>query len=308
MRSPEMFGQKLIHHFSLRTASSLVLRPKTVMQVGLTRLAVPDGFKHPTPRIPSERAFAISVHLRRPGQVKGWGSWVDGKFHPINFWDMGGIEIFDMESDPIGLRQSGFESVHIHIPRTTIDHFTSTAELPAIQDLTCDRGVRDEVLLHWTRFLLPYFAGGGHLPQVAADEMVSMLCGHIEQRYRASAVKRRVQSGGLAIWQQTRAEALLSDNLDGELGLPALAAECGLSPSHFARAFKVSFGVPVHRYLILKRLEIAKNLLRFSKNPLAEIALEAGFSDQPAFNRAFRTFVGTAPGQWRREFQPSIAF
>src|SRR5277367_660971 len=102
-----MFGKRLAEHFSLLESSSLVLGPKGNSQVALTRMRMPNGFPGPTPRIPPEKAFSISVHLRRPDSIKGWGTWLDGRFHRVTEWDVGGIQIFDMESEPVALRTSG---------------------------------------------------------------------------------------------------------------------------------------------------------------------------------------------------------
>jgi AraC family transcriptional regulator len=94
---------------------------------------------------------------------------------------------------------------------------------------------------------------------------------------------------------------LIESNLDGELRLSYLAEECGLSMSYFSRSFKRTFGVPAHRYLITRRVERAKFLLKSSSAPLSEIALESGFADQAALSRTFRAFVGTSPKRWLNE-------
>jgi transcriptional regulator GlxA family with amidase domain len=109
---------------------------------------------------------------------------------------------------------------------------------------------------------------------------------------------------GLTIWQQDRAIEVLNEHLDGDLALADLAKECALSASRFMRAFKRSFGVPVRRYLLYKRVEAAKSLLLHSNDSLLTVALEVGFTDQPAFNRSFREIVGTSPGRWRRANAP----
>jgi AraC-like DNA-binding protein len=108
----------------------------------------------------------------------------------------------------------------------------------------------------------------------------------------------------LTIWQQDRAIEVLNEHLDGDLALADLAKECALSPGRFMRAFKRSFGVPVRRYLLHKRVEAAKYLLLHSNDSLPTVALEVGFTDQPAFNRSFRAIVGTSPGRWRRANAP----
>jgi len=94
---------------------------------------------------------------------------------------------------------------------------------------------------------------------------------------------------------------LFHEHLDGELRLERLADECGISVSHFARSFRRSFGTSAHRYLILKRIEIAKALLSETNNSLVEVAAQTGFSDQAAFTRAFANVVGATPAKWRRE-------
>jgi AraC-like DNA-binding protein len=142
------------------------------------------------------------------------------------------------------------------------------------------------------------------LPRLVIDEMIMMFCAHVSRTYQGRSQPPEVVTGGLTIWQQDRAIEVLNEHLDGDLALADLARECALSASRFMRAFKRSFGVPVRRYLIHKRVEVAKSLLLHSNDSLLTIALEVGFADQPAFNRSFRETVGTSPGRWRRANAP----
>jgi AraC-like DNA-binding protein len=152
--------------------------------------------------------------------------------------------------------------------------------------------------------MVPYFNRAIHLPRLVLDELIMLLCAHLARTYQDLSQPPEVVTGGLAVWQQDRAIELLNEHLDGDLALADLAKECGLSPGRFMRAFKKSFGVPVRRYLLNKRVDAAKSLLLHSNESLLTVALEVGFSDQPAFNRSFREIVGTSPGQWRRANAP----
>jgi AraC-like DNA-binding protein len=299
-----MFGQKLAQHFSLLESSSLVLRATPETQVALTRMRMPNGFPGPTPHIPPEKAFSISVHLRRPDSIKGWGTWVDGRFHRVTEWDAGGIQIFDMESEPVALRTSGFDSVHVYIPRFLLNRFSDENEQRQVRNLRSTPGTKDDVILHWARMMLPFSDGPVHLPRLVIDEMIMMFCAHLCRTYQDLSQPAELVTGGLAGWQQDRAIEVLNEHLDGDLALVDLARECGLSPGRFMRAFKKSFGVPVRRYLLYKRVDAAKSLLLHSNESLLTVALEAGFTDQPAFNRSFREIVGTSPGRWRRANAP----
>jgi AraC family transcriptional regulator len=79
-----------------------------------------------------------------------------------------------------------------------------------------------------------------------------------------------------------------------------MAAVARLSVYHFARQFKASTGLPPHQYVILRRVDRAKQLLQAGTDlSLAEVALHAGFCDQSQFSRHFNRLVGVTPGQFR---------
>jgi AraC-like DNA-binding protein len=73
----------------------------------------------------------------------------------------------------------------------------------------------------------------------------------------------------------------------------------GVSEAHFARSFKEAFGIPPHRYLLTRRIERAKVLLRDTDLPITEIAFEAGWSSLGTFGRTFRDVTGETPGELR---------
>jgi AraC family transcriptional regulator len=88
-------------------------------------------------------------------------------------------------------------------------------------------------------------------------------------------------------------------NLGRDLGLAELAEVACLSPFHFSRLFARAAGVGPQRYVIQRRVERAKALLRQGETPLAAIAQELGFADQSHFTNAFRREAGVTPGRYR---------
>src|SRR5690606_24253069 len=106
-------------------------------------------------------------------------------------------------------------------------------------------------------------------------------------------------SGGLSPRAQRLAKEFLRDRLDQKVELQALAAQSGISLFHFARAFKVSFGVPPYKYLQNLRLQRATALLRETRMPITEIALNVGFASSGEFARAFRQAMACTPRQYR---------
>jgi transcriptional regulator GlxA family with amidase domain len=82
-----------------------------------------------------------------------------------------------------------------------------------------------------------------------------------------------------------------------------LARVSGVSPAHFARSFKAAFGLPPHRYLMTRRFERAKALLRQTDAPIIEIALQTGWNSLGSFGRTFRDVLGASPTELRTREQ-----
>ncbi|HEY0505527.1 MAG TPA: helix-turn-helix transcriptional regulator [Lysobacter sp.] len=78
-----------------------------------------------------------------------------------------------------------------------------------------------------------------------------------------------------------------------------LARVSHVSPAHFARSFKDAFGVPPHRYLLTRRIERARTLLRDTDRPILDIALQTGWNSLGTFGRTFRDVTGESPGELR---------
>jgi transcriptional regulator GlxA family with amidase domain len=82
--------------------------------------------------------------------------------------------------------------------------------------------------------------------------------------------------------------------------IDALADEIALSRSAFYDRFLKLIGQPPAQYLTQWRMQVAANLLRQSRAPVASIALEVGYESEASFTRAFKRQVGTPPAAWRR--------
>jgi transcriptional regulator GlxA family with amidase domain len=82
-----------------------------------------------------------------------------------------------------------------------------------------------------------------------------------------------------------------------------LAQVSGVSPAHFARSFKAAFGVPPHRYLLTRRLERAKALLRDTDMPIIDVAFQTGWNSLGTFGRTFRDVLGLSPSELRTREQ-----
>lgn len=289
------YGERLAAHYHMTDAPFAVLGSVKTRQMAITRLASRKGLLTPTAPIPPEKALVFVYRMQPALQYK---LWVDGRSVATQPIPAGGLNVADLEGNPIVWPQSAFDSVQYHVPRTTLDRFADEAGMPRVGSPECTAVTLDPVFQHLTELVLPSLDHPKDFSQLFMDQFVDMFCAHVI--YRQSGLHSpTVHRGGLSASQKRRAAELLISNLDGSISLADAAAECGLSVSHFARSFRVSFGMPVHRWVITQRISKAKALLLNERAPLIEIALRAGFADQAAFNRSFAKAVGTSPGRWR---------
>jgi AraC-like DNA-binding protein len=86
------------------------------------------------------------------------------------------------------------------------------------------------------------------------------------------------------------------------LDVPALARIAHVSPAHFSRQFRATFGETPHRYLQRRRVERAMELLRESDRPVTEICFKVGFNSLGTFSNTFRAIVGESPTAYRARF------
>lgn len=86
-----------------------------------------------------------------------------------------------------------------------------------------------------------------------------------------------------------------------------LAEVSCVSPAHFARSFKKAFGTPPHRYLLARRIERAKALLRETNQPVTEVAFSTGWLSMGTFCRTFRDVTGDNPAANRVASRTSSA-
>jgi AraC family transcriptional regulator len=139
---------------------------------------------------------------------------------------------------------------------------------------------------------------------LAVVEAVTTALGHLLVRHAGVERARplRVQ-GGLSGVARRRVLELIDAQLHARLTVEMLAREVGLSPAHFARAFRETMGRAPHQYLLGLRLERARRLLELCGADLSGIAQRTGFADQAHFTRHFKRAYGITPGALARQWQ-----
>jgi AraC family transcriptional regulator len=130
-----------------------------------------------------------------------------------------------------------------------------------------------------------------------SDSLASALAARLlamQSRRSASAVR---PGRALPAWRLRRVLEYIEAHLDQDLSLAELASVAGFSLSHFKPLFKQAAGMPVHRFVLERRVERARNLLLQGGRSVSEIALDAGFAHPSHMARCMRRLLGVSPRQ-----------
>jgi AraC family transcriptional regulator len=132
------------------------------------------------------------------------------------------------------------------------------------------------------------------------EALVTVLAHELARLEPGTSHAHMLVRGGLAMWQQRIVTSYIEEHLPEQISLATLAGLVRLSPYHFCRAFKQSFGMPPHRYHTSRRIERAKTLLAKPEPSVTDIGLKVGFSQTSSFTAAFRRATGFTPTAYYR--------
>lgn len=228
--------------------------------------------------------------------------WVGGRPTPMNPVGRGQFTLLDLNLGHASHLRDPIDCLAMYLPRKALDKFAEEEGGRRIETIRVKPGIAldDSIVRNLAASLMSALERPEQVNQLFVEHVALALLAHLGSTYGEMPAALELKRGGLAPWQPRRAKELLVAHIDGEIALEELAHQCGLSRSHFARAFKVTTGAAPHRWLLTQRVQRAKDLLLNSKLSLEQIAGRCGFADQSHLTRVFANFVGMTPGQWRR--------
>lgn len=291
----------------LNARSSVPSEFHTPGTFAITRLQSPNGLPDRITKLSPIPAILVSVSLKSLPS-SSYQLWTADKLLPTSVVHPFHSNVIDFDSQPRCWAGCAFDYIHYSVPRKGLDDIAEDMGFGRVSDYRLAVLEDDLVVAQITRSILPFLGRSDGLSVLALDQFSLILGAHLLRQYGVVQKTGRHSRGGLAAWQMRRASELLHENLHGHIQLSEIARECGLSVSHFARSFKTAYGVSTHQWLTQHRVEHAKGLMSQTRMPLMDIALQSGFSDQPAFTRTFQRLVGVSPGRWRRRYTSGASF
>ena len=157
------------------------------------------------------------------------------------------------------------------------------------------RSAHDVAIARYAEAFHSELAGDAPNGPLYAEALAIGFALHLLSNYAVAKPKVPRPRGKLSAGQLRAVVDFIQEHLSADVSLLVLADQAHASPFHFARQFRATVGFPPHQYVLRQRIQRSLRLLKAGKLPLAQIAVESGFHDQPHFTKVFRRVVGTTP-------------
>jgi AraC family transcriptional regulator len=237
----------------------------------------------------------ISVHLLRPTRIDSrfGGRAYSGRSTP------GNLMLMTAGQDSVWHCAEPMDELHILLDPAIVDAVACQIGLGEYR-LIDGVALVDPTFSDLARHLLAELDHPGIGTALFAETTARSLALHL-LRHHSTAKDDAVGTPRLEMTarQLRLATEYVETHLGSDLSLEAIANAPGMSPFRFARAFKKSTGQSPRQYVIHRRIERAKELLRATDDDLSEIANAVGFSTQSHFTSVFRQRCGLTPKRFR---------
>lgn len=243
--------------------------------------------------------YTVIIYLSR---YEGHEMWCDDRKMLLASQNAGCLCIYDgMHEWKIGSERP-CECIIFHLPRAALN-VNADENVAWELDMQGDAvrvGLHDPVMHCLSQALDAICSKSRPAQEACRGHILSAVIAHLVNSYGRRLHASLQEMGRLAPWQIRRTREMMAASPDGRIGVVDLADACRLSPSHFTLLFKRTVGTTPHQWLLDRRIDQAKNLLRDSNGSLIEIAYATGFADQSHFTRVFSQRVSSSPLAWRR--------
>ena len=293
---PTVWNQ-LAEAMYLKDSPAAAVRLSERASFSFGRFQSSEGLPEIARPVVGERNYLVALQLKAIPFIE---QFFGNKKVSSGSYPIGGVSAIDLQEEPAVLLPNPFDALVLYVTQASLDEIAYAHRAPRVEQMVWPLGGFDPVVHHLGQVLVTTLEQPHHAPKIFLDHVLQALNCHFVCSYGGVRISAPQFRGGLSSLQMRRATELLEAHLDGNIALQQVAEACGLSLSHFARAFKTSFRKPPYRWVIDRRVDKARDLMKNSRLPLAEIASQCGFADQSALNRSFKRIHGVSPGTWRR--------
>jgi AraC family transcriptional regulator len=215
----------------------------------------------------------------------------------------GRIFIFPRGCDHTNIALSGghFRFAVTELDRTRLGRLFPGAASSSEESLVPQLNIADAHIVAKIGNMLAEAAAGCPCGPLYGECLSLTLAAYVAARYSMKNAGSERSEHGFTSTQAQMVIEYVHAHLRRDLSLLELAAAIDLSPRHFSRLFRTTFGTSPHRYVIAERVNEAKALLANKRLSVSEIAEALGFVDQSHLTNVFRKATGVSPKRYQRE-------
>lgn len=293
------FGERLGRSFQISSPPTLKSQTKRGIRLAVTELRIDRAGYGMTSPMGSDDAYLVCLNFK---QQTAHELWCDGRSVCSTAYEAGTTYLLDLHRDPFTYIGGPLHSLYFYIPRQAIHEVSEELEDLSASDIVLQPGecINDSIITSIGQTLLPILRSPSAFHQPLVDHLLQGMCAYLALNYGGSATSNATIKGTLAPWQQRRVTQMMRERLFEGISIMELAEACGLSAGALVRGFKKSTGVSPHQWLLYRRIDLAIELMSDPDSSLAQVAFNAGFSDQSHFSRVFTQKMGVTPGAWRK--------
>ena len=293
------YGERLGRSFQISSPPTLQSQTKEGSRLAVTELSIDKVGYGMTSPIGNDDAYLICLNFM---QQTAHELWCDGRSVCSTAYEAGTTYLLDLRRDPFIYIGDPLHSLYFYMPRSAIGEVNGEFDDPSAGDIALQPGecVKDSTILCIGQTLLTILRNPQGFHQPLVDHLLQGVCAYFASNYAGSSSTSTIVKGTLAPWQQRLVMQMMRDRLFEGISISELAEACGLSAGALVRGFKRSTGVSPHQWLLNRRIDLAIELMSSTDASLAQIAFNAGFSDQSHFSRVFAQKSGVTPGVWRK--------
>ena len=210
-----------------------------------------------------------------------------------------------------------FNPANVPFSRVTADHYEFILVLiepekmlaaaplaPSRQSFTESYQIKDPNLEHIFKLLLSEIQTGNQNGKLFIENIIAVLALHFVRNYSKEQTSKLVENiGGFTGKELEKALYYIDKNMAENYSIENLAGEFGVSKFNFIKRFKSSTNVTPRQFIIRKKLERSKNLLKEASLSLTDITYMLNFSDQSHFSNSFKKMYGITPSEFRKAIQ-----
>lgn len=246
--------------------------------------------------VPAQARTVVAIHVGPPSFIacrRGGDSYQGTAIH-------GDIDIIPAGLPSIWELKDGDTALILSVATELLQAVAEESDFdPGFVAIRNRFQVRDAQIEHIGWALQAEMERGYPCGRLYTESLATALAAQLVSNHSSASRQPARMNGGLSGRRLKQVLAFVEDNLGNDLSLDEIAGVAGLSVSHFKVLFRQSVGLPVHQYVIRRRVDRAATLLRQGDLSISRIALETGFSHQSHLALHMRRVLGVSPKRVR---------